>query len=167
MTITESDHRNIALLSHVTADSHDPDRPVGVIIADDAGVPVAQGTNAPPSSYGYSRESTHAAISADPKWKYFMMEHAERNAILGALANGTPLQGTTLYGTLFPCADCARAIAAAGIARVVVPAPGLHPARDEKWRDHYRYARDVLALSGVAVDFYSPSEAPVPASREG
>lgn len=158
MNISDVDRRNIALLSEVIEGSFDPDRPVGAIIADVAGNPVGQGANAPPTTYGYSREETHAAIAADPTWKYYMLEHAERNAILHAMSEGLSLLNATMYGTLFPCADCARAIAASGITRLVVPEPGLHPARDEKWKDHYRYAQQVLVLSGIKVDFYSPSE---------
>jgi dCMP deaminase len=159
MTISPNDHRNIALLGQVLRQSHDPHRPVAAIIADASGRPVADGANTPPAAFHYSPADTRAAIAADPTWKYFMMEHAERNAILHATASHIPLIGATMYGSLFPCADCARAIAASGIKRLVVPAPGLHPARDEKWMDHYRYAQQILQLSGVTVDFFAPEEA--------
>jgi dCMP deaminase len=159
MTLSGSDHRNIALLKKVLRESHDPHRPVGAIIADAHGRFVADGTNAPPTAFGYSVADTHAAIDADPAWKYFMLEHAERNAIFKAQASGISLKGATMYGTLFPCADCARAIAASGIRRIVVPEPGQHSDRDQKWIDHYRYARKIIDLSGIALDYYSPTEA--------
>lgn len=45
--------------------------------------------------------------------------HAEVNAIRHARAARESLRGATLYTVLSPCVDCARAIADAGIVRVV------------------------------------------------
>jgi len=159
MTISQTDRKNIALLGEVLLRSHDPHRPVAALIADASGKAVADGTNAPPEPFRFSPDDTKTAIEADPKWKYFMLEHAERNAILHATTSGIALRGATMYGTLFPCADCARAIAASGIRRLVVPEPGIHPIRDEKWKDHYLYAREILDLSGVAVEHFPASDA--------
>jgi dCMP deaminase len=44
--------------------------------------------------------------------------HAEENAILYAVKNGTRLEGATLYTTLSPCLPCARLIFSAGITKV-------------------------------------------------
>lgn len=49
--------------------------------------------------------------------------HAEMAAICTAARRGTPLRGSTLYTTTYPCHECARLIIAAGIARVVYIAP--------------------------------------------
>jgi dCMP deaminase len=57
-----------------------------------------------------------------------------------------------MYSTLFPCADCARAIVAAGLVRLVVLGLARDPIRDQKWLDHYRYAERILAKAGIAVD---------------
>lgn len=48
--------------------------------------------------------------------------HAEANALLFARAS---VKGATLYCTDEPCGGCARLIAGAGIARVVVTPPGF------------------------------------------
>lgn len=45
--------------------------------------------------------------------------HAELNAILFAARNGTSIEGATMYVTLSPCADCAKAIAQSGIRKLV------------------------------------------------
>lgn len=45
--------------------------------------------------------------------------HAEREGISEAARNGTPLDGTTMYISKFPCRDCARSVIAAGVKRVV------------------------------------------------
>jgi cytidine deaminase len=49
--------------------------------------------------------------------------HAEVAAITDAGRRGVHLQDGTLYSTTFPCHDCAKAIAAAGISRVVYIEP--------------------------------------------
>ena len=45
--------------------------------------------------------------------------HAEQNALMFALRNGTSTVGATMYVTHSPCTDCAKLIAQAGITRVV------------------------------------------------
>jgi dCMP deaminase len=92
----------------------------------------------------------------DPAWKYFVLEHAERNAIYAAYAEGKSLAGATMYGTLFPCADCARAIVAARLSRLVIFGLGENPDRDEKWLEHYRYAEEILVRAGVTVEIVDP-----------
>lgn len=49
--------------------------------------------------------------------KYPFVTHSELNAILNY--RGGSLEGTTLYVSLFPCNECAKAIIQAGIRRVV------------------------------------------------
>jgi dCMP deaminase len=44
--------------------------------------------------------------------------HAEENAILYAVKNGSTLEGATLYLTLSPCLSCARLIFSSGIKKV-------------------------------------------------
>lgn len=46
--------------------------------------------------------------------------HAEMNAIAQAARHGVPLNGATAYVTNMPCTTCAKALLAAGIARVVI-----------------------------------------------
>lgn len=152
MAISDSDRDFLRRSEEMQSGSHDPHRQVGVVIVDVDGNVLATGTNAPPVELGLSKAESLAAIEADPTWKYFMFEHAERNAINSARNNGKELRGATMYGTLYPCADCARAIVAAGISRLVVPGPGGDPLRDNKWREHYRFAHRMFELSGVQVD---------------
>ncbi|MDR2430004.1 MAG: cytidine/deoxycytidylate deaminase family protein [Puniceicoccales bacterium] len=44
--------------------------------------------------------------------------HAEQNAIADAAKRGVSLEGATIYITHYPCINCAKILAAAGIARV-------------------------------------------------
>jgi dCMP deaminase len=50
--------------------------------------------------------------------KYLYVAHAELNAILNA-KDGSALQNTKIFVTLFPCNECAKAIIQAGIKEVV------------------------------------------------
>jgi dCMP deaminase len=154
MTITSQDHRMILKCKEISAESHDPHRKVGVVITNGTGKIIAIGTNAPPKSLNYSKGKTHQTIAEDPQSKYFLLEHAERNAIFSALVARNALKGSTLFGTLYPCADCARAIIAVGITRIVVPFTSVDPERDIKWADHHKYARLIFERAGVQVEYY-------------
>lgn len=156
MAISKQDRRLLLLCEEIRQASHDPDRKVGVVVADAGGQVLATGTNEPPASLGLTVAESHEAIAQDPDWKYFMLEHAERNAIFAALRQGKSLIGATMYGTLFPCADCARAIVASGLSRLVVFGLDLDSERDKKWLEHYRHAERILALAGVTVETISP-----------
>lgn len=48
--------------------------------------------------------------------KYAYVVHAELNAILNSIKD---LKGSTLYVTLFPCNECAKAIIQSGIEKVI------------------------------------------------
>ena len=156
MAISTRDRRFLHLCNQVRAESHDPDRKVGSVIVDGNGQQLAVGTNAPPRSLGLTAAESLEAIQKNPVWKYFMLEHAERNAIFTAYSEGKSLAGGTMYGTLFPCADCARAIVAAGLSRLVIIGLGDDRDRDEKWLEHYRHAEQIFALAGVKVEIVDP-----------
>lgn len=57
-----------------------------------------------------------------------------------------------MYVSLFPCADCARAVIASGIKRVVVPGPAIVSEADEKWAEHFRFASELFQKGGVEVE---------------
>jgi dCMP deaminase len=63
-----------------------------------------------------------------------------------------------MYTTLYPCADCARAIVATGLSRVVVLGVARDPTRDEKWLEHYRHADRILRMANIHVDVVDPEE---------
>ena len=147
-------------------ESHDPDRQVGAVIADASGEVLSMGTNRPPKQMHLSADDSRLAIAGDHEWKYFMLEHAERNAIANARDSGRSLKGATIYVSLYPCANCARAIAAAGIRRLVAPEPVIATARDERWRADFFYAPRIFELSGVEVDFAPVSELAGPSQGE-
>ena len=147
---SDSEYMRRSLLLHQK--SHDPHRQVGAVIVDVEGTVLSEGTNAPPEALGFTRSESLAAIDEDPAWKYFGLEHPERNASHTAHAKNKVLSGATIYCTLFPCADCARAIVACGISRVVVPESARESERDEKWHVHYRFAHEIFKRGRVSIE---------------
>lgn len=152
MAIFRGDERFLLRCEEIKRSSYDPHRKVGVVIVRPPGEILVEGVNAPPAALGLTPHETELSISKDPSWKYFFLEHAERNAIFSARDKGISIIGATMYGTLFPCADCARAIVASGISRLVISATDGDPVRDEKWQIHYNYARHIFDMGGVIVD---------------
>ena len=68
--------------------------------------------------------------------------HAEQNAVSDAARRGVPLEGATIYITHFPCVNCAKILAAAGI-------------RTIKYRNDYKndpMVGEILGESGVAIE---------------
>lgn len=159
MPLSAQDRIFLAKCEAVKASSHDPDRQVGAVIVSGEGAVLATGSNAPPKELQLGVAQSHEFIRQDPNWKYYVLEHAERNAIRNAYAQGHVVTGATMYGTLYPCSDCARAIVAAGIKRLVVPAPHSNPERDQKWSAQYHYAEDIFEMAGTRVDFALPNDA--------
>ncbi|ULA52732.1 deoxycytidylate deaminase [Enterobacter phage vB-EclM_KMB20] len=53
------------------------------------------------------------------EWSKINEIHAELNAILFAARNGSSIEGATMYVTLSPCPDCAKAVAQSGIKKLV------------------------------------------------
>lgn len=78
--------------------------------------------------------------------KYRAVVHAEASALLTV---GMAAEGATMFVTHHPCPECAKLIAAAGVAVVVCPA--------EPWRDDPEVralcnsAAELLSLCGVEV----------------
>lgn len=81
--------------------------------------------------------------------KYPFVCHAELNAILNSSIHG--VSGSTLYVTLFPCNECAKAIIQCGIKRVVY--------LDNKYAhtESVKASAMMLEKCGVEVVPYEPS----------
>ncbi|MBR1904120.1 MAG: dCMP deaminase family protein [Alphaproteobacteria bacterium] len=82
--------------------------------------------------------------------KYDFFEHAERNAVYNACLTGTSLRGCTIFCTLTPCTDCARAIIQAGI-KTVITYEFKTDANDPNntWRDKLNYSAEMFKEAGV------------------
>ena len=104
-------------LAHLSAlRSKDPNTQVGAVIVDDTHRVVSIGYNGLPrgcSDDTFSWEKNHDDF-LDNKYAYVV--HAELNAILNSARS---VEGCTLYVSLFPCNDCAKAIIQSGIKHIV------------------------------------------------
>ena len=104
----------IALLS--AQRSKDPGTQVGACIVGKDNKILSVGYNGMPT--GCPDSLMPWAREGEPKdTKYLYVCHAELNAILNYSAGS--LQGATVYTTLFPCNECAKALIQSGIKRVV------------------------------------------------
>lgn len=104
----------IAVLSSLR--SKDPNTQVGACIADSEHKVVSIGYNGMPRHCDEHELSWNKGEGLDSKYLYVC--HAEFNAILNT-RDGTALKGCTIYVTLFPCNECAKAIIQTGIKEVV------------------------------------------------
>ena len=96
--------------------SKDPNTQVGACIVGKDHRILSMGYNGFPN--GCSDEDFPWDREGDPlKIKYPYVTHSELNAILNY--RGGSLEGSTLYVSLFPCNECAKAIIQAGIKTVV------------------------------------------------
>lgn len=103
-------------LAHLSAlRSKDPSTQVGACIVSNEQKVVGIGYNGLPKGcdddcFPWERDGEFLET------KYPFVVHAELNAILNSTTN---LNGCTLYVSLFPCNECAKAIIQSGISRIV------------------------------------------------
>ena len=103
-------------LAHLSAlRSKDPNTQVGAAIVDENKRVVSVGYNGFPKGcsddeFPWEREGG-VLVS-----KYAFVVHAELNAILNS---PRPVAGCTIYVSLFPCNECAKAIIQSGIKKIV------------------------------------------------
>jgi len=104
----------IALLS--SQRSKDPGTQVGACIVSPEKRILTVGYNGMPS--GCSDDDFPWERTGDPlETKYLFVCHAEMNAILNS--GHSDLKGSIVYTTLFPCAECTKAMIQKGIKEVV------------------------------------------------
>ena len=141
----------VAMLSGMR--SKDPNTQVGCCIVSPDNRILSMGYNGFPSGcsdddFPWDREGE------DPlKIKYFYSTHSELNAILNY--KGTSLTGATMYVTLFPCNECAKAIIQCGIREVIYdsdkyagmpsvgPSKRMMEAAGVKYRQYERTGREL------------------------
>lgn len=103
----------IALLSAMR--SKDPSTKVGAAIVKDKRV-LSLGYNGMPRGVK-DEDMPWGKSSSNPlETKYPYVVHAELNAILNA---NKDLTGSTLYVTMYPCNECAKAVIQAGIVEII------------------------------------------------
>lgn len=127
-------------VAHLSAlRSKDPSTQVGAVIVDENKKIVGIGYNGFPSGvsddeFPWDREGDFTES------KYAYVVHAELNAILNAPRQ---VRGCTLYVSLFPCNECAKAIIQSGIEEIVY--------EDDKYAhtDSVKVSKKMLLEAGV------------------
>ena len=135
----------IAVLS--SRRSKDPSTQVGACIVDAEHKILSVGYNGMPhccDDDAYPWEKNDGLDS-----KYLYVCHAELNAILNC-HNGS-VRGCTVYTTLFPCNECAKAIIQSGIKEVIY--------YDDKYADTdgVRASKRMFDSAGVKYKAYAPT----------
>ncbi len=137
---------SIAILSAMR--SKDPSTQVGACIVNSEKRILSMGYNGMPkhcSDDEFPWDRDGSPLSS----KYLFVCHAELNAILNC--NSGSVKGCTVYSTLFPCNECAKAIIQSGITEVVYMS------------DKYSESDSVLAskrmfdTAGVKYRLYTPT----------
>ncbi len=130
----------IAVLSSMR--SKDPNTRVGTCIVSNENKILSLGYNGMPVGCHDDMMPWHSEGEDN---KYLYVCHAELNAILNAEAS---LKGATLYATLFPCNECAKAIIQSGIKKVIY--------QDDKYADtvEVKASKKMFKLVGIEYIHY-------------
>ena len=128
--------------------SKDPNSQVGACIVDDANKILSIGYNGMPigcddDAMPWAREGAPADT------KYLYVCHAELNAILNS--GGRSLDGATVYTTLFPCNECAKAIIQCGIKRIV------YSCDKYAGSDSVNASKKMFDMTGIRYEAFHPS----------
>lgn len=134
----------IALLS--AKRSKDPNTQVGACIVDQNKKIISVGYNGMPKGLDETQLSWNKNEGLDSKYLYVC--HAELNAILN-VKSGTSLEGATVYVSLFPCNECAKAIIQSGIKEIVY--------MSDKYADSIetQASKKMFALGGIKIRRYT------------
>lgn len=106
------------LASDLATRSHCVRAHVGAVLTKDTRI-ISIGYNGPPAgTHNCDEEWPEQGCARDSKGSCSLALHAEENAILYAVKNGSKIEGSTLYTTLSPCIACARLMLSSGIKMV-------------------------------------------------
>ncbi|TDB66971.1 deoxycytidylate deaminase [Arundinibacter roseus] len=107
------------LAKNLAKRSHCIKAQVGAVLTKDTRI-ISIGYNGPPSgTHNCDEEFSETGCPRDSKGSCSLALHAEQNAILYAVKNGSNIEGSTLYVTLAPCIACARIIFTMKISKVL------------------------------------------------
>lgn len=125
--------------------SPDPSTQNGaLLLRTDHAYVISQGCNEFPANVEYREERW----KRPDKYKY--IEHAERNAILGAAKYGQRVEGSTMVAPWAACSDCARAIIQSGVHTLVRHQDASDKSPDF-WLEEIVVADQMLHEAGVVV----------------
>ena len=127
--------------------SKDPATQTGAVIVDRRNKIISIGYNGFPTGCSddvFPWQDTDDDLVDTINNKHYYVVHSELNAILNAKCD---LTGTTMYATLFPCNECAKAIIQAGIRTVIY-------GDIKQSKDYTRAAKRMFDSAGVLYKMY-------------
>ncbi len=80
--------------------------------------------------------------------KYNYTSHAEQNCVCNAARTGTPLDGSIIIITMFPCVNCTKSLIQAGIVKIYTLEPNFE---DPRWGEEFKVSLEMLKEVGVDV----------------
>lgn len=142
--------RYFKLAQEVSNWSKDPSTKVGAVIVGDNGQIVSQGYNGfPRGVYDLSERYN------DRPLKYKLVVHAEMNAILNALYNGSSVKGCVIFVHNLPvCNECAKAIIQSGIKKVY-----MDTEINERWQESWKMTKIMFDEANVEYEFIGNNNA--------
>lgn len=142
----------MAIAKLISKRSKDPNTQVGAVIVSKDDRILSVGYNGFPNycsddDFPWARK---AESEYDTKYPYVV--HAELNAILNFRGDNKAFEFSTLYVTLFPCHECAKAIIQSGISRIVY--------LDNKYKDTTDFLESMrmLKAASIVIDDYRSLE---------
>lgn len=139
--MTNWPERYLALADFISGWSKDPSTKVGAVLFRLDGSIISMGYNGFPRGV-----DDDPALLADRSVKLKMTIHAEENAILAAMRNGSTVEGASLAVTRHPCSGCAAKLSQAGIRRVYYLSDEDFEVR---WADDIALAKHMFNQLGV------------------
>jgi dCMP deaminase len=141
--IGEWDTRFMDVAAKIAMWSKDPSTQVGCVLVDQQRRIIGTGYNGFPRGVDDDVERYEHRPT-----KLLMVQHAEANAVLQAVAK---TEGATAYVTHHPCSSCAGVMIQAGVARVVTRSPEEGLA--ERFMESFDAARTMFREAGVVFEW--------------
>jgi dCMP deaminase len=121
--------------------SYDKTKVGAVIIPENSDVPLI-GWN------GFPRKVKDLAERYENReLKYKLIVHAEMNALLNSSHNGINVKNGTLFVSYFPCNECAKSIAQAGIKKIYYK--NNDPEFFERWKESIKISKLIFDESEI------------------
>jgi dCMP deaminase len=142
------DIRFFQLCNLLASWSEDRGRRVGAVVVGPGNEIRTTGYNGFPRGVNARVDNRHSKENGE---KYLWFEHAERNAIYNAARFGASLEGCRIYCSLFPCAECVRAVIQSGINELNTHLP---PKNDPVFNRSFEVSIEMLQEAGVGVRLF-------------
>lgn len=133
--------RYVSLAEYISNWSKDPSTQVGAVLFRRDGSIISMGYNGFPRGV-----KDDPALLSDRDMKLKLTIHAEENAILAAVRNGSTVEGACLAVTHHPCSRCAAKLSQAGIRQIYYKSDLDF---EERWAADVEVAESIFNQTGV------------------